>query len=186
MSMELLGESIDIHGGGLDLMFPHHENELAQSESCTGKPFSRYWLHNGLMQSGPVAGKVGGRPRPPRRRRSPLAGRAGSQQARRLEGGRLRQGAVCRLSAGDDPLLPPLDPLPQSDRAQRRPDRPEGGKPRPVLSPVRGASAGSPDSDFYALAAPASRKASTRLEGQPAGAVPGTEPVAGSLSGRDG
>ena len=57
MSMELLGETIDIHGGGLDLMFPHHENELAQSESCTGKPFSRYWLHNGLMQSGPVAGK---------------------------------------------------------------------------------------------------------------------------------
>jgi cysteinyl-tRNA synthetase len=60
MSMELLGDSIDIHGGGLDLMFPHHENELAQSESCTGKPFSRYWLHNGLMQSGPLAGKVGG------------------------------------------------------------------------------------------------------------------------------
>jgi cysteinyl-tRNA synthetase len=60
MSMQLLGESIDIHGGGLDLMFPHHENELAQSESASGKPFSRYWLHNGLMQSGPVAGKVGG------------------------------------------------------------------------------------------------------------------------------
>src|ERR1700732_4253278 len=58
--MEFWGDSIDIHGGGLDLMFPHHENELAQSESCTGKPFSRYWLHNGLMQSGPVAGKVGG------------------------------------------------------------------------------------------------------------------------------
>src|SRR5580698_1524864 len=60
MSMELLGDSIDIHGGGLDLMFPHHENELAQSESCTGKPFSRYWLHNGLMQSGSAAGKIGG------------------------------------------------------------------------------------------------------------------------------
>ncbi|MBI3866596.1 MAG: cysteine--tRNA ligase, partial [Planctomycetia bacterium] len=60
MSMKYLGETLDIHGGGLDLMFPHHENELAQSESCTGKPFSRYWLHNGLMQAGKAAGKVGG------------------------------------------------------------------------------------------------------------------------------
>jgi len=60
MSMKLLGESIDIHGGGLDLMFPHHENELAQSESCTNKPFTRYWMHNGLMQAGSAAGKLGG------------------------------------------------------------------------------------------------------------------------------
>lgn len=60
MSMKYLGETLDIHGGGLDLMFPHHENELAQSESCTGKPFSRYWMHNGLMQSGKASGKVGG------------------------------------------------------------------------------------------------------------------------------
>jgi cysteinyl-tRNA synthetase len=60
MSMKYLGETLDIHGGGLDLMFPHHENELAQSESCTGKTFSRYWLHNGLMQAGKTAGKVGG------------------------------------------------------------------------------------------------------------------------------
>ncbi len=60
MSRKILGDSIDIHGGGLDLMFPHHENELAQSESCTGKPFARYWLHNGLMQSSGQAGKVGG------------------------------------------------------------------------------------------------------------------------------
>jgi cysteinyl-tRNA synthetase len=60
MSMKYLGETLDIHGGGLDLMFPHHENELAQSESCTGKTFSRYWLHNGLMQAGKSSGKVGG------------------------------------------------------------------------------------------------------------------------------
>lgn len=60
MSAKILGESIDIHGGGLDLMFPHHENELAQSECCSGKPFARYWLHNGLMQSGKGTGKVGG------------------------------------------------------------------------------------------------------------------------------
>lgn len=60
MSAKILGESIDIHGGGLDLMFPHHENELAQSECCSGKTFARYWLHNGLMQSGKGTGKVGG------------------------------------------------------------------------------------------------------------------------------
>jgi len=60
MSKKLLGETIDIHGGGLDLMFPHHENELAQSECCNGKPFATYWMHNGLMQSGNSAGKLGG------------------------------------------------------------------------------------------------------------------------------
>ena len=60
MSMKYLGETLDIHGGGLDLLFPHHENELAQSECCTGKPFSKYWLHNGLMQASGQAGKVGG------------------------------------------------------------------------------------------------------------------------------
>jgi len=48
MSMKLLGETFDIHGGGLDLIFPHHENEIAQSESCTHKPFSKYWMHHGL------------------------------------------------------------------------------------------------------------------------------------------
>jgi cysteinyl-tRNA synthetase len=49
MSMKYLGETIDIHGGGLDLIFPHHENEIAQSESYTGKPFARYWIHNGFV-----------------------------------------------------------------------------------------------------------------------------------------
>ncbi len=52
MSMELLGQTLDIHGGGLDLQFPHHENELAQSESYTGATFVRYWMHNGLMKTG--------------------------------------------------------------------------------------------------------------------------------------
>ncbi len=52
MSRTLLGDTIDIHGGGLDLQFPHHENELAQSESFTQKPFARYWMHNGLMKTG--------------------------------------------------------------------------------------------------------------------------------------
>ena len=52
MSMHHLGEQIDIHGGGNDLIFPHHENEIAQTESATGKPFARYWVHNGMMQLG--------------------------------------------------------------------------------------------------------------------------------------
>ena len=50
MSMKYLGETLDIHGGGKDLRFPHHENEIAQSESLTGKRFSNYWLHNGLVK----------------------------------------------------------------------------------------------------------------------------------------
>ncbi|MEE2737035.1 MAG: cysteine--tRNA ligase [Planctomycetota bacterium] len=50
MSMKHLGETFDIHGGGLDLVFPHHENEVAQSECFTGKPIAKYWMHNGLMQ----------------------------------------------------------------------------------------------------------------------------------------
>ncbi|BDB68794.1 cysteine--tRNA ligase [Comamonas thiooxydans] len=49
MGCELLGESFDIHGGGADLQFPHHENEIAQSEGATGKPFARTWMHNGFI-----------------------------------------------------------------------------------------------------------------------------------------
>lgn len=49
MSIKHLGETFDIHGGGEDLIFPHHENEIAQSEAATGKPFVRYWLHNGFV-----------------------------------------------------------------------------------------------------------------------------------------
>ncbi len=49
MSMKLLGNHFDIHGGGLDLVFPHHENEVVQSESFSGVPFATYWLHNGLL-----------------------------------------------------------------------------------------------------------------------------------------
>jgi cysteinyl-tRNA synthetase len=50
MNLAELGEQIDIHGGGNDLVFPHHENEIAQSESFTGKRFSRFWVHNGMLQ----------------------------------------------------------------------------------------------------------------------------------------
>jgi cysteinyl-tRNA synthetase len=49
MSMKHLGDSIDIHGGGSDLIFPHHENEIAQSEGFTGKPFAHYWIHNEMI-----------------------------------------------------------------------------------------------------------------------------------------
>lgn len=49
MSSALLGDSFDIHGGGRDLIFPHHENEIAQSEGASGKPFAKYWIHNGFV-----------------------------------------------------------------------------------------------------------------------------------------
>jgi cysteinyl-tRNA synthetase len=52
MSMEYLGESFDIHCGGVDLIFPHHENEIAQTEGATGKPFVRYWMHNAFVNLG--------------------------------------------------------------------------------------------------------------------------------------
>ncbi len=57
MSLKYLGETFDIHGGGMDLMFPHHENELAQSECCSGKQFVKFWLHNGLTR---IATKAAG------------------------------------------------------------------------------------------------------------------------------
>jgi len=50
MSIKYLGETFDIHGGGMDLIFPHHENEIAQSSGATGKEFARYWIHNGFVQ----------------------------------------------------------------------------------------------------------------------------------------
>jgi cysteinyl-tRNA synthetase len=49
MACELLGETLDIHGGGEDLQFPHHENEIAQSEGATGKPLANFWMHNGFI-----------------------------------------------------------------------------------------------------------------------------------------
>ncbi len=50
MAAKILGEQIDIHGGGMDLVFPHHENEIAQSEASSGKKFSRYWMHGGFLE----------------------------------------------------------------------------------------------------------------------------------------
>src|SRR4051812_46664320 len=60
MSKKLLGETFDIHGGGLDLIFPHHENEIAQSECCHHKPMVTYWAHNGLLRAGSGSDKIGG------------------------------------------------------------------------------------------------------------------------------
>lgn len=50
MSMKFLGDTLDFHGGGMDLIFPHHENEIAQSEAYSGKPFANHWMHNGLTR----------------------------------------------------------------------------------------------------------------------------------------
>jgi cysteinyl-tRNA synthetase len=61
MSRRILGKTFDIHGGGLDLVFPHHENELAQSRCCHSAPMVKYWMHNGLMRASSATGKVGGK-----------------------------------------------------------------------------------------------------------------------------
>ncbi|WP_026369932.1 cysteine--tRNA ligase [Kallotenue papyrolyticum] len=58
MTLKELGPQIDIHGGGNDLIFPHHENEIAQSESATGLPFARYWVHNGMLQIRSATGEL--------------------------------------------------------------------------------------------------------------------------------
>jgi len=80
MSGKLLGETFDVHGGGLDLVFPHHENEIAQSESCHGKPMAKYWMHNGLMQASDEVGKVGGR------QTGPAVGDQQAQEAGKIAG----------------------------------------------------------------------------------------------------
>ena len=49
MAKKYLGDTIDIHAGGEDLVFPHHENEIAQSEAANDKPFAKYWMHNGFI-----------------------------------------------------------------------------------------------------------------------------------------
>ncbi len=86
MSERILGETFDIHGGGLDLIFPHHENEIAQSECAHGKPQAKYWLHNGLMQAASEAGKIGGRATRPTdsATASPQAGDIASQQSAKI------------------------------------------------------------------------------------------------------
>ncbi|MBC8113139.1 MAG: cysteine--tRNA ligase, partial [Candidatus Saccharimonas sp.] len=102
MAKKILGDSIDIHGGGLDLMFPHHENELAQSESCTGKPFARYWMHNGLMQASGAPGKVGGGHDKLGDKQPDLAAAKEAQEANKLAGSK-GAASVKELFAKHDP-----------------------------------------------------------------------------------
>jgi cysteinyl-tRNA synthetase len=102
MAKKILGESIDIHGGGLDLMFPHHENELAQSESCSGKLFARYWMHNGLMQASGAPGKVGGGHDKQGDKPADLATAKEAQEANKLAGSK-GAASVKELFARHDP-----------------------------------------------------------------------------------
>jgi cysteinyl-tRNA synthetase len=82
MSKKLLGETFDIHGGGLDLVFPHHENEIAQSESCHHKPMVKYWAHNGLLRKDSAAGKIGGKSDREGASSSPTEADAGGKMSR--------------------------------------------------------------------------------------------------------
>jgi cysteinyl-tRNA synthetase len=99
MSRRLLGETFDIHGGGLDLIFPHHENEIAQSECAHGKPQAKYWLHNGLMQAAHEVGKVGGRAT-----RTTADSPSDSPSAPGSAGGQSAQAAKISKSTGASPF----------------------------------------------------------------------------------
>ena len=106
MSMKLLGKTLDIHGGGLDLQFPHHENELAQSESFTGKPFAQILDAQRPAEDG-------------RRRRWPARSATSSTSP-----------ICCKQHHAGDGALPPAEhALPQPDRVQR--GSPEGDSPQP-------------------------------------------------------
>jgi len=166
MSMKLLGETIDIHGGGLDLMFPHHENELAQSESCTGKPFSRYWLHNGLMQAGSAAGKLGGG----HDRHGDVPLDQQGQEANKLAGSK-GAASVKELFAAHQPetvrwfLLSThyRSPIELSDEAIAKTGKSLEGFYRLFEAFERVS-----ERSFYDLEAPALREKTSTLEGQPA------------------
>jgi len=132
MSLYYLGETLDIHGGGQDLIFPHHENEIVQSEAYTGVvPFSRFWLHNGLLRLGEdkMSKSLGNlvtvrealtRFTPDALRlfflsshyRSPLTYTEEAIEAQERAAERLRN-AVSLTSSGD---LTPLDPTPYKER----------------------------------------------------------------------
>ena len=92
MSRRILGKTFDIHGGGLDLMFPHHENEIAQSECCHAQPMAKYWVHNGLLRS-VDAGKVGGRTE--RDKQESVAEAAAMKMSRSKDAGGLRGLIAC-------------------------------------------------------------------------------------------
>jgi cysteinyl-tRNA synthetase len=107
MSRRLLGKTFDIHGGGLDLVFPHHENELAQSRCCHGQPMVRYWMHNGLMRAGNASGKVGGRATKPGEAPAGSSTAGGSPAGGSPAGGSPAGGSPA--GAGDEPATEQAD-----------------------------------------------------------------------------
>jgi cysteinyl-tRNA synthetase len=165
MARKILGDSIDIHGGGLDLMFPHHENELAQSESCTGKPFARYWMHNGLMQASGQAGKVGGA----HNRHGDLVAEKQQQEAQKISKS-TGAGPFKELLKKHDPetirffLLAThyRSPIDFSDERLEETARSLEGFERlfETYERISGIS-------FFALSAPTSRAAASEAQGQP-------------------
>ena len=106
MAMKYLGESFDFHGGGQDLLFPHHENEIAQSEAATGKPLARHWVENGLVN---------------------LGGEKMSKSARHFY-------SIEDAARDFDPeairFYLAIDPLPESDRVERGPAQGSGRRVR--------------------------------------------------------
>lgn len=170
MAKKILGDSIDIHGGGLDLMFPHHENELAQSESCTGKPFARYWMHNGLMQASGAPGKVGGGHDKQGDKPVDVAAAKEAQEANKLAGSK-GAASVKELFAKHDPetirffLLAThyRSPIDFSDERIAETGKGLEGFYRlfETYERITGQS-------FYSLKAPAMRSDSSALTGEPA------------------
>ena len=142
MSKKLLGETFDIHGGGLDLVFPHHENEIAQSECCHGKPFATYWAHNGLLRRDATAGKIGGRaerdsqPKPASGSAGPAAEQVSGKMSRSKGAGGLAD-LIATPGRRANPLLPAPHALPQHGAVQRGGDRRSGRRARDVLPAVQ-------------------------------------------------
>ena len=99
MSKKLLGDTFDIHGGGLDLIFPHHENEIAQSECCHHKPMVTYWAHNGLLRAGSGSDKIGGGTETPQCVSAARGSVAGKMS--RAKGGRPHPPCLVRKQGGE-------------------------------------------------------------------------------------
>ena len=111
MCLKYLGETIDIHGGGNDLIFPHHENEILQSESVTGKPLAKYWMHNGMLQV------------------------QDAKMSKSIEELLHRQGRRREVQDPGDPVLPAQHPLPGTAQLQR--GRAQRGSLQPEAHPER-------------------------------------------------
>ena len=148
MNLAYLGDQIDIHGGGNDLIFPHHENEIAQTESCTGKPFARYWMHNGMLQlQGREDVQEPGQPDhhrriPGRARRRRLA--SGDRGQRLPQAAGLQRGRGGGQRAGDLSACAPASARRPVTRSRARPSMPW----RKASAPPRAAFEAAMDDDF--------------------------------------